>query len=390
LADLVHPFRMEMIRLGYSARTAQGYAYVLACLSRWLGRAGMVPQRLGAAELEEFVRHRRTAGCRRWLSVRSLREMLAYLRQVGVIPPEQAPARADGPVAGLVERYAGYLRCERRLAETTITGRVTVADRYLRTLMVEDRLRVELLGPQSVVDFVLDASRRYTVGSMKVLTVSLRSLLRYLFAVGVVDRDLSRAVPSVAGWRIGALPPTPGEDVLAALLAACDRSRPVGLRDNAVLLLMARLGLRSAEIADLRLDDLDWRSGEVVVRGKGGRVDRLPLPADVGAALVEYLRRGRRHSTLRQVFVRTVGPDAPMSRQSVVMVPRCASRRAGIGTVAAHQLRHRAACRVLAEGGNLTEVAQLLRHQAEATAAIYAKVDLAALSAAARAWPGQG
>jgi integrase len=161
------------------------------------------------------------------------------------------------------------------LAETTITGRVTVADRYLRTLMVEDRLRVELLGPQSVVDFVLDASRRYTVGSMKVLTVSLRSLLRYLFAVGVVDRDLSRAVPSVAGWRIGALPPTPGEDVLAALLAACDRSRPVGLRDNAVLLLMARLGLRSAEIADLRLDDLDWRSGEVVVRGKGGRVDRL-------------------------------------------------------------------------------------------------------------------
>jgi integrase len=241
-----------------------------------------------------------------------------------------------------------------------------------------------------VVDFVLDASRRYTVGSMKVLTVSLRSLLRYLFAVGVVDRDLSRAVPSVAGWRIGALPPTPGEDVLAALLAACDRSRPVGLRDNAVLLLMARLGLRSAEIADLRLDDLDWRSGEVVVRGKGGRVDRLPLPADVGAALVEYLRRGRRHSTLRQVFVRTVGPDAPMSRQSVVMVPRCASRRAGIGTVAAHQLRHRAACRVLAEGGNLTEVAQLLRHQAEATAAIYAKVDLAALSAAARAWPGQG
>jgi hypothetical protein len=106
LADLVHPFRMEMIRLGYSARTAQGYAYVLACLSRWLGRAGMVPQRLGAAELEEFVRHRRTAGCRRWLSVRSPREMLAYLRQVGVIPPEQAPARVDGPVAGLVERYA--------------------------------------------------------------------------------------------------------------------------------------------------------------------------------------------------------------------------------------------------------------------------------------------
>jgi integrase/recombinase XerD len=171
------------------------------------------------------------------------------------------------------------------------------------------------------------------------------------------------------------------------LLAACDRSTPLGLRDYAVLLLMARLGLRSAEIAVLRLEDLDWRSGEAVIHGKGGRIDRLPLPADVGTALVDYLRQGRRPSTLRQVFLRTIGPAGPLSRQSVVMVPRGASRRAGIPTVAAHQLRHRAACRVLAGGGNLTEVAQLLRHEAEATAAIYAKVDLAALFAAARPWP---
>jgi integrase/recombinase XerD len=389
LAELVHPFRVEMIGLGYAARTAQGNAYVLACLSRWLGRTGLLPQRLGAAELEEFVRHRRAMGYRRWLSVRALREMLAYLRRVGVVPPEQA-LQADDPVAGLVDRYAGYLRHERRLGERTISGRVTVADGFLRTLVVEDQLRMELLGAQSVVDFVLDASGRYAVGSMKVLTVSLRSLLRYLFAAGVVDRDLSTAVPSVAGWRLSVLPPALGEDVLAALLAACDRSTPLGMRDYAVLLLMARLGLRSAEIAVLRLEDLDWRSGAVVIHGKGGRIDRLPLPADVGAALVDYLRRGRRRSMLRQVFLRTIGPDRPMSRQSVVMVSRCASHRVGIPTVAAHQLRHRAACRVLAAGGNLTEVAQLLRHEAEATAAIYAKVDLAALSAAARPWPVAG
>jgi integrase len=178
--------------------------------------------------------------------------------------------------------------------------------------------------------------------------------------------------------------------VLPALLAACDRSTPLGLRDFAVLLLMARLGLRAVEVAVLHLEDLDWRGGEVVVHGKGGRIDRLPLPADVGAALVDYLSHGRKPSTLRQVFLRTIGPDKAMSRQSVVMVPRCASRRAGIGTVAAHQLRRRAACRVLADGGNLTEVAQLLRHEAEATAAIYAKVDLAALAVAARPWPQAG
>jgi site-specific recombinase XerD len=389
LAEWVHPFRREMIRLGYTARTAQNNAYVLACLSRWLRRTGLVAQQLGAAELEEFVGYRRAVGYRRRLSVRSLDEMLAYLRQVGVVPPVQAP-EANDPVAGLVERYAGWLRRERRLSEATISGRVTVAGRFLRTLMVADQLRVELLGPQRVVDFVLEASRRYAVGSMKVVTVSLRCLLRYLFAVGMVERDLAAVVPSVAGWRLSTLPPAPGEDVLAALLAACDRSTPVGRRDFAVLLLMARLGLRAAEVAVLRLEDLDWRSGEVVIHGKGGRIDRLPLPADVGAALVDYLRRGRRSSTLRQVFVRSVGPDKAMSRQSVVMVPRCASRRAGIPTVAAHQLRHRAACRVLADGGNLTEVAQLLRHEAEATAAIYAKVDLAALAAAACPWPQAG
>jgi site-specific recombinase XerC len=310
-------------------------------------------------------------GYRRWLSVRSLREMLAYLRQVGVIPPEQAP-EVDDPVAVLVERYGGWLRRERRLGERTISGRVRIADRFLRTLVVADQLRVELLGPQSLVDFVLDASRCCAVGSMKVLTVSLRCLLRYLFSVGVVERDLATAVPSVAGWRLSSLPPAPGEDVLPALLAACDWSTPLGLRDFAVLLLMARLGLRAVEVAVLRLEDLDWRGHEVVVHGKGGRIDRLPLPADVGAAVVDYLSRGRRPSTLRQVFLRTIGPDKAMSRQSVVMVPRCASRRAGIGTVAAHQLRRRAACRVLADGGNLTEVAQLLRHEAEATAAIYA------------------
>lgn len=389
LAELVHPFRMEMIRLGYTARTAQDNAYVLACLSRWLGCTGLVPQQLGAAELEEFVRHRRAVGYRRWLTVRSLGEMLAYLRQIDVIPREQPP-KANDPVAELVERYAGWLRRERRLSERTISGRVTVADRFLCTLVVADRLRVESLGPQRVVDFVLDASGRYAVGSMKVLTVSLRCLLRYLFAVGVVEQDLATAVPSVAGWRLSTLPRTPAEDVFAALLAACDRSTPVGLRDFAVLLLMARLGLRSAEIAALRLEDLDWRGGEVVIHGKSGRIDRLPLPADVGAALVDYLRRGRRRSTLRQVFLRAIGPDKAMSGQSVVMVSRCASRRAGIPTVAAHQLRHRAACRVVADGGNLTEVAQLLRHEAEATAAIYAKVDLTALAAAVRPWPRAG
>lgn len=150
---------------------------------------------------------------------------------------------------------------------------------------------------------------------------------------------------------------------------------------------MARLGLRAKEVAALRLEDVDWRNGELVVHGKGGRIDRLPLPVDVGAALADYLQRGRQPSGHREIFLRACGPDAPMARQSVVMVSHCASRRAGVRTVSAHQLRHRAACQVLAGGGSLAEVAQLLRHHSEDTSAIYTKVDMAALESVVRAWP---
>lgn len=177
---------------------------------------------------------------------------------------------------------------------------------------------------------------------------------------------------------------------MTILLASCDQATSVGCRDFAVLMLMARLGLRAHEVAALRLDDVDWRAGELVIYGKGGRVDRLPLPADVGAALAGYLRQGRRPSARREVFLRSCGPDAPMSRQSAVMVTRCAARRAGIPAVGAHQLRHRAASQVLAQGGSLAEVAQLLRHHSEETTAIYAKVDRAALAAVVRPWPGAG
>jgi integrase/recombinase XerD len=152
---------------------------------------------------------------------------------------------------------------------------------------------------------------------------------------------------------------------------------------------MERLGLRAVEVTRLRLEDIDWRSAQLLVHGKGGRVDRMPLPADVGAALADWLRHGRRPSAFREVFVRVLGPDAPMKRGSVVMVPRKASARAGIPVVGAHRLRHRVACRVLAGGGSLAEVAELLRHQDHASSAIYAKVDLAALAAVVRPWPAE-
>jgi integrase len=389
LAGWVHSFRAELISQGFTPRTAQDNAYVLAHLSRWLQRVRLDPARLGAEEIAAFAAARREGGYRRWRTVRSLRLMLAFLRGQGVVPAEQPCLRVD-PVDALLERYQLWLRRERRLGEQTVSLRLFWARVFLSAQVIDGDLRLDRLAPEAVTGFVLLQSRRYSTGSMKTATTGLRSLLRFLFAAGDVERDLSAVVPSVAGWRLSGLPVGVADDAVSALLACCDQSTSIGRRDLAVLLLMARLGLRAVEIARLRLDDVDWRNGDLLVRGKGGRLDRMPLPRDVGVALAGYLRHGRRRSRRREVFLRTIGPDAPMARQSIVTVPRRVSQRAGIPVVGAHQLRHRAACRVLAGGGTLAEVAELLRHNDAATAAIYAKVDVAALATVVRPWPTDG
>lgn len=389
LASYVAGFRAELVVLGYAPRVAQDNAYVLAHLSRWLESEGIAAAELTSCQVVRFAGARREGGYRRWVTVRSMRRQLGYLREIGVIPQEEQQ-ETGCPVERALQAYRLYLHRERRLAERTAGQRVDVARKFLRAQVREGELRLDRLEPGAVTGFIVDESRRYATASMKVTTTAVRSLLRYLFVTGVIDRDLAEAVPSVASWRMSSLPAGADSGTVAVLLASCDQATSVGCRDFAVLMLMARLGLRAHEVAALRLDDVDWRAGELVIHGKGGRVDRLPLPADVGAALARYLRQGRRPSARREVFLRSCGPDAPMSRQSAVMVTRCASRRAGIPAVGAHQLRHRAASQVLAQGGSLAEVAQLLRHHGEETTAIYAKVDRAALTAVVRPWPGTG
>ncbi|GAA1013188.1 putative integrase/recombinase y4rA [Acrocarpospora pleiomorpha] len=385
LTGLVHEFRLELIRQGFMPRTAQDHAYVLAHLSRWLDQEGLAPAELGTQRIAAFVAARRVGGCRRWRTVGSLRPMLGYLRRLGLVPAEEP--RTPGPVDAVLERYRRWLERERRLGEQTVDLRLHWAGKFLITQIEDGRLELGRIGPQAVTAFVLEMSQLYAISSMKPMTSGLRSLLRFLFAAGDIDRDLAPVVPSVAGWHLSGIPIGADDEAVTALLASCNRSTAVGRRDFAVLLLMARLGLRAVEVARLRLEDIDWRGGELTVRGKGGRIDRMPLPSDVGGALADWLRDGRRPSALREVFTRTIGPDAPMKRQSIVMVPRRASSQAGIAMIGAHRLRHRVACRVLAGGGSLSEVAELLRHNDHASSAIYAKVDLTALAAVIRPWP---
>jgi site-specific recombinase XerD len=222
------------------------------------------------------------------------------------------------------------------------------------------------------------------------MVTALRSLLRFLHVDGVIGAGLADAVPAVAGRKLAGLPKALAADQVAAMLATCDRGTAVGRRDLAVLTVLSRLGLRAGEAAALRLDDIDWRQGEITVTGKGSRQERLPLPADVGSVVVAYLRDGRPRASHREVFLCARAPHRGMSRGAVTNVAARAARKAGLGTVHAHRLRHSAATAMLSAGGSLNEIGQVLRHRHVLTTAIYAKVDIVALRTVARPWPGSG
>jgi integrase/recombinase XerD len=297
----------------------------------------------------------------------------------------QAPASAADAQQELVAAYRQYMREQRRLAPITVHNAEGVVRRFLSQR--KGRADVSALDVAEVHEVVLREAGRLSPGATRAFVGTLRPFLRFLFVTGRVSRDLSAAVASVAGSRLASLPKAIEPAVVQALLASCDRSSPVGRRDFAVLVLLSRLGLRAAEVASMRLEDLDWRAGEVVVRGKGGRVERLPLPGDVGAAIADYLRHGRPLTDSRAVFLRVRPPVGPMTPNAVLFVPRTASARIGIAVVGAHRLRHSAATAMLRGGASLRDVGQVLRHHDDVTTSIYAKVDRAALDLVVRAWP---
>ena len=246
---------------------------------------------------------------------------------------------------------------------------------------------LDRLCAAQVTSFLAGECPKRSVSGARDLVCALRSLLRYLHVAGLISAPLVWAVPSVADLRDRSLPRGLESAAVNRLLASCDRRRLVGRRDYAILLLLSRLGLRAGEVAAIRLDDVDWRRGELLVHGKGNRQDMLPLPVDVGEAMVSYLRR-RPCCEARALFLRVTAPRAAMDRCTVAWVVRAACDRAGMARVGAHRLRHTAATQMLRAGASLAEIGQVLRHREQKTTAIYAKVDRTALRPLAPPWPG--
>ena len=381
-------FCAELAGKGFAPASAARHLQLMACLSRW-----MAAQRLGLSELtpervESFAADRRAAGYRHMRS-RGLLVLLGYLRGLGVIPERPAPT-AEGPVDRLVERYRGYLLGERGLAVGTVQYYERVARLFLaKVAMPDGELDLGRLGASDVSRFVLEECGARSVGSAKNVVMALRSLLRFLHLDGVIARDLSGAVPAVAP-QPRSLPRALDPRVVSRLLASCDRRTRTGRRDFAVLIVLARLGLRAGEVAAIELSDVDWVAGEVLVRGKAGRRERLPVPVDVGEALASYVQRGRPRVSCERLFLRVNAPIGGLSGDGVSRIVHAACRRCGLPLVGAHRLRHTAATETLRAGASLEEIGQMLRQRSTFTTGIYARVDRVALRELARPWPEGG
>ncbi len=354
LAPFEAGFTEWLRRKGYASAVVRVHQRRVTHLSRWMEAENVDVASFGLVTVDAFIAAQETAGRLRAWRAGSWAALVEYLRLVGVSVADR-PRPVATAADALLARYANYEATERGLCARTVDRNVRVLRAFVQSRLDGDVLALQALTAGEVTAFVVDRARR-DPGSLPHLVTALRSLLRYLHVTGVIAAGLATAVPTLARWKLAGLPKALPAGQVAALLASCDPTTEVGQRDMAILTMLSRLGLRIAEVAGLRLDDIDWRNGELVVTGKGPRSERMPLPADVGEAIVAYLTGLRSRTSARQVFVCAYAPHAAMSRNAVTNVVARAARRTGLGVVHAHRLRHSAATALLSAGASLAEI----------------------------------
>ncbi|MEV4245877.1 tyrosine-type recombinase/integrase [Streptosporangium canum] len=386
LASHETALRTELAAMGYASKSVADAVLMMARLSRWMESQQVEASELSPDVLEEFLRARRAATRVEGVARRGLGSVLRVLRGRHVVPG--AGEGQGSSVETLLAAYRDYLVGERSLAAESVRCYLVQGRKFLDELDEPLEESLGRLDAAMVTAFVMRQARLSTsVWSAKTLVTATRSLLRFLHVQGMIGAPLVGAVPAVAGWRLSGLPRGLDAVQVEGVLAGPDTSTAAGLRDHAVLTVLARLGLRGAEAAALGLADVDWHAGEIIVRGKGSCVERIPLPIEVGQVLAAYLTGGRPVCDCPALFVTARAPYHALSGTSVRAIMGRACRRAGLPRLGAHRLRHTVATDLLRAGAPLTEVGQLLRHRSQLSTTVYAKVDHAALRSLARAWP---
>ncbi len=385
LVPLAGRFRTELVSAGYSEEWTVVQLWLLAGLSRWLSERGLGIDELRVEHVGDFFAEHRARRKMSRVPATVSGPLATFLIAEGLVEVHEEPS--GDPIDLIVARFCRHLVVERGLRSRTVRRYEQAARLLLRAV---GPAGLESLDAETVTTFVVDQAGRRSTASAGNVVVGLRAFLRFCFIEGLVARRLDVAVPTVAAWRASALPRAVEPGVAERLVASCDRRTALGRRDYAVLLCLWRLGLRVGEVAALELDDLDWRAGEILVHGKAGVDERLPLPVDVGEAIAGYLRRGRPRHACRSLFLRQRPPIGPLSPTGVRSSLYRACDKLGIIRFGAHRLRHTTAAELLKAGASLEEVAQVLRHRSIDTTAIYAKIDLDALATVALPWPVQG
>ncbi len=385
--DLLRDFEVELLRQGYKPSTVAKKKKLFADLNDWLQVHELSAGDLSFQLVDRFLFDRRSAGYSRHKTHETLRPILDYLCRLKITPPLEVPV-SQNPASAILDRYRIFLTAERSLAMVTAARYIDCLRPFLSQRVLEGGLDLRTLKSADVTAFVVARCPQLNAGVAKLTVTALRSFLGFLHLDGVTERSLVHAAPKVLRRRLAGLPKGLEPDQVRRLLAACDVDTAVGCRDLAILTLLVRFGLRRGEVARLRLDDIDWRAGTISVHGKGNCYEQVPLPPDVGYRVAEYLQHGRpTHAKERTVFVRHLAPHHALSTTRVSTIVADVARRAGLGRVHAHRLRHTAATELLRAGASLPEIGQLLRHRRTATTAIYAKVDRDNLRLIARPWP---
>ncbi len=387
LAPHLQAYAQRLHDDGYATQSGQLQLRLLGHFNGWLARRRIAATDVDASTVARYVRVKRKTRKLRRGDAAALGRLLQMLRR-GHAETASSPPTA---VQILVQQFQQYLRQERSLAEATITHYTPIVAAFLLECLPTGVLDCHRISASDIAGFVQRQAVRITTKHAGTVVTALRSFLRYLLYRGAIDRDLAACVPPIATWSLSSVPKFLPAEQIQRVVDGCDRDTARGKRDYALLLLLARLGLRAGEVVALTLDDLDWDAGVITVRGKRKRVAQMPVPGDVGAALADYIRHARPQCASRRVFIRARAPLVGFASSVAIssLVDR-ALKKAGVESTCrgAHLFRHSLATHMLKQGASLPEIGDLLRHRRPDTTAIYAKVDLVALRSIALPWPG--
>ncbi len=390
-ANHLKPFAKSVREKGYAPYTVHRKVLLAENFSRWLKKQKVRPCSINSGHVAQYLKYRSQRVLLRSDDAVSLRHFLEFLRRENVIPAERIAPPQLTQAEQCAQAYEQYLRETRALAQATIINYLPFIHRFLKERFGNGRVTLSCLRARDVVEFVQREAPRLHLKQAKLMTCALRSFLQYIRFSGEVTLDLAAAVPVVANWSMPSIPRAIAPEQVNQLLNSIDQSTAIGRRDYAVLLLLARLGLRLGEVTYLELDDIDWNKGLLRVRGKTGQRSQLPLPAEVGKAIAAYLSNGRPDSTSRRVFLRVKAPVGGFKGVGGVgSIVRHSLQRAGVAapTYGAHQFRHGLATEMLRKGASLAEIGEVLGHRHPETTKIYTKVDIKSLRTLALPWPG--